>query len=158
MKLTIIDHAFDLCDAHLSESNSRGTEVESYLTRYLLVLICAQFEEKIEQIVVERAKKSSDPELTSFVQAAADRIIRSINTSEISGLLNYFSSSCKEEFKKNISNSLVETNYNSIISNRHNTAHSSGANITFNDLKTYYESGHEVLDYLEQALLQETNC
>ena len=44
--------------------------------------------------------------------------------------------------------------YDSILNNRHNTAHGEGSDVTFGDVKQYYEHGHCVLDYFQDALFQ----
>ena len=44
--------------------------------------------------------------------------------------------------------------YDSILNNRHNTAHGEGSDVTFGDIKQYYEHGHCVLDYFRDALFQ----
>jgi len=55
MRLVRIDQAIEACQAHLEKSGAIGTEIEAYLTRYLLVLICAAIEEEIESLIIERA-------------------------------------------------------------------------------------------------------
>ena len=58
MRLPRVDQAIDSCGEH-----AKGTEIEAFLTRHLLVLTCAAFEQEIESLVVERASKSGDAEL-----------------------------------------------------------------------------------------------
>jgi len=136
MKLNRIDLAIEVCKAHLDASKAFGTAIESYLTQYLLVLICATFEEKIESLIIQRAGRSGDPELESFVQGAVDKIFRSPKTSNISGLLRCFSTDCKDAFDKEMKSNQQAgqeaTFFNNIIANRHDTAHLSGSNISFN--------------------------
>jgi hypothetical protein len=80
MRLVRIDQAIEACQAHLENSGAIGTEIEAYLTRYLLVLICAAFEEEIESLIIERAARSGDPGLESFVRSAVGQIFRSLKT------------------------------------------------------------------------------
>jgi len=49
----------------------------------------------------------------------------------------------------------MQTDYNSIVNDRHNTAHGDGSNITFNDLIGYYEEGHKILDILYDVINEE---
>ena len=47
---------------------------------------------------------------------------------------------------KEVENLLVQVNH------RHNIAHGEGSDATLEEVKQYYESGHEVLDYFKDAL------
>ena len=65
-----IEHAIKLCDRHLCETNSRGSDIEAYFTKYLLILICSNYENRIREMIIERVKKANDSELVSFVDKA----------------------------------------------------------------------------------------
>jgi RiboL-PSP-HEPN len=149
MKLPSIDRAIELCEEHLDRTSSRGTEIEAFLTRYLLVLMCARFEEEIENIVLRRLAASSDKHIESFAKSALDAVFRSTKTSEIGGLLNRFSPEYKEQFKTRVTGTRAETYFNNIVLGRHSTAHSLGANVTLRELVEFYEEGHTVLDAIQ---------
>jgi hypothetical protein len=153
MRLIRIDQAIEACQAHLENSGATGTEIEAYLTRYLLVLICATFEEEIESLIIERAARSGDPGLESFVRSAVGLIFRSLKTSEIVGFLGRFGIDCKDRFRQELStNERAETFFNNIVTNRHDTAHSAGSNVSFSELVRFYSEGHVVLDAVKAAL------
>ena len=155
MRLTRVDHAIDVCRSHLEDSRSSGTEIEAFLTRYLLILICSAFEEKIEDLVHLRARKSDDGGLVAFVDSTVGQVFRSVKTSEIGGLLNRFGTEYKDRFRQELNdNQRAETYFNSIVSNRHDTAHSVDSNtpVSFGDLILFYEEGHVVLDAIKVAL------
>ena len=156
MRLARVDHAIAVCQGHLDNSRSRGTEIEAFLTRYLLILICSAFEEQIQYLVNLRADNSGDRGLRSFVRTTIGQVFRSVKTSEIAGLLNRFGTEYKDRFRRDLNdNERAETYYNSIVSNRHGIAHSAGSNtsVSFSDLILYYEEGHVVLDAVRIALL-----
>lgn len=146
MKLAQVDRAIETCEEHLQRTNSRGTEIEAFLTRYLLILICASFEEEIEAIVIRRLSTSKDPHVEAFAKSALDAVFRSLKTSEIAGLLNRFSPGYKEKFHDRLRGTKAETFFNNIVAGRHYTAHSLGANVTLRELVEFYEEGHTVLD------------
>ena len=155
MRLTRVDHAIDVCRRHLDDSRSSGTEIEAFLTRYLLVLICSAFEEKIEDLVHLRAEESDDGGLVAFIDSTVGQVFRSVKTSEIGGLLNRFGTHYKDRFRQELdANERAENYFNSIVSNRHDTAHSVDSNtpVSFGDLILFYEEGHVVLDAVEVAL------
>jgi hypothetical protein len=119
----------------------------------MLVLICAAFEEEIEALIVERAARSGDAALESFVRSAVGQIFRSLKTSEISGLLGRFGVQYRERFRQELSNNQrAETFFNNIVTNRHDTAHSAGSNVSFAELVRFYTEGHVVLDAVQMAL------
>lgn len=153
MKLNRIDHAIQTCKEYLDATASMGTEIEAYLTRYLLILISAVFEEEIKNIVAKRAALVKDTAVTAFVNSASRNLLRSIKTSEISGFLKKFGPDYKSDFSNKITNTRAEECFNTIISNRHITAHTSGSNMTFNELVQFYEEGHKVLDELVEVLM-----
>ena len=153
MRLVRIDQAIEVCQAHLEHSGATGTEIEAYLTRYLLVLICAAFEEEIESLIIERAARSGDAGLESFVRSAVGQIFRSLKTSEIAGLLGRFGPHYRDRFRQELSNNeRAETFFNNIVTNRHDTAHSAGSNVSFAELVRFYSEGHVVLDAVKAAL------
>ena len=116
------------------------------------MLICAAFEEEIESLIIERAARSGDPGLESFVRSAVGQIFRSLKTSEIAGLLGRFGKDCREHFRQELSNNeRAETFFNNIVANRHDTAHWT-VHVSFSELVRFYTEGHIVLDAIIVAL------
>lgn len=153
MRIARIDQALETCEEHLERTSAFGTEIESLLTRSLLVLICAEFEQKIESLVQLRCSVISDAAIKEFVGSCVSAVFRSVKSSEISGLLNRFGAEYKERFKSKLDTDPVAvTFYNNIVINRHGVAHAEGTNITFSEAKQFYEKGHCVLDWLDYAL------
>lgn len=153
MRLARIDQTLEECEKHLSSTKAFGTEIENLLTRSLLVLICAEFEQKIEAIVQEKCATIPDRSLREFVGSCVGAVFRSVRSSEIAGLLNRFGGTYKEIFKQKAdANQVAVTFYNNIVTNRHGVAHSDGGNATFLEVKDFYEKGHVVLDFFREAL------
>ena len=99
MRLPQIDHAIEICETHLKSTDSFGSEIEIYLTGYLVVFICSIFEEHIEALVHARADRSADAFLASFVRSAMDQLFRSLKTSELVGLFNRFGAEHAKRFR-----------------------------------------------------------
>ena len=152
MKLARVDQAIEVCREHLKASEAEGTVIEAYLTRYLLILITASFEEEIRKIIVNRASKVDDGHLETFVGSCVGAVFRSVKTSEIAGLLNRFGGDYKKKFQDRVSGTTEETYFNNIVTIRHETAHSFGANVTFGELVKFYEKGHIVLDIFSEVI------
>jgi hypothetical protein len=138
----------------LAATGVAGTEIENLLTRSLLVLICAEFEEKIEAMIQERCSRIPDQSIREFVASCVDAVFRSVKSNEMAGLLKRFGGDCKDKFtRKANANPVAVTFYNNIVTNRHGVAHTTGGNTTFPEVKRFYEQGHVVLDYFRDALL-----
>ena len=153
MRLPRIDDAIEVCEKHLQSSKAVGTEIEAFLTRYLMVLMCAGFEQTIEDLVSARVAKSQDGALASFVRSAMGQVFRSVKTSEIAGLLGRFGQEHKRCFQDEMKkNERAETFFNNIVTNRHDTVHASGSYLTFSELVRFYSEGHVVLDAVKTAL------
>jgi hypothetical protein len=103
----------------------------------------------LEELVNRRVARTKDPEVCGFVKHAADKIIRSIKVSEISGLLGYFG--CQQKFK-NKKDDQAYTAYDNIITNRNLVAHSTGTLFTFSELEAAFGKSHVVFDAVCHAL------
>ena len=154
MKLVEVDDAIRVCKEHLVNSHANGTEIESYLTQYLVVRIYAAFEERVKSIVLDCvSKRTKDPFVYAFVQSCLGLVSRSITTSEISKLLKKFGTEYQDKFRDKVEGTKAETFFNSIVSRRHETAHlEKGSSLTFNELERFYEEGHVILDSLNEVL------
>ena len=156
MHIERIDQALEICEAHLSDTKAFGTEIESLLTQSLLIIMCAEFERKIEELIREKYSSIADESIVEFMKSCIGAVFRSIKISEISGLLKRFGSLYQDRFKqKTEGNSIPVTFYSNIIANRNQVAHAGGSNATFKDVKEFYEKGHIVLDFFSEALLED---
>lgn len=152
MELNRIEEALEKCRDHLTKTNSFNTEIESYLTQYLLVLICATLEKEIKSIVIQRARNSNDTHLESFCRSCVSQLFRSIKTNQISGLLGRFGDDYKTAFSNKVNGTRAETFFNNIVSNRHQVAHDSGVNTTYEELEVFYREGVTVLDEFQKVI------
>lgn len=152
MKLQRVDEAIEACKNHLIKSSAMETEIEAYLTRYLLILICAAYEEEIEKLFAQRASQTQDPYIVAFVSSTVRTKFRNPTTSKIVEMLGLFSLDYKEKFREKVTGTRQETFFNNIVTNRHSTAHSSGSNITFNELVNSYNEAHGILDTISEVL------
>jgi RiboL-PSP-HEPN len=153
MKLPQIDHAIEVCAKHLTDFKLFGTEIEIYLTGFLVVFICAVFEEHIEGLVNSRVSGSRDPALASFVRSATSQLFRSMKSSEIVGLLNRFGEQYGRQFRDAMNqNPRAETFFNNLVQKRHGTAHKAGSDLTFAEVVNFYSEAHTVLDAVARVI------
>lgn len=139
------------CERHLDSSGASGTEIESYLTQHILVILCAEMQQEIYQIVEQRAKTSKDSELVNYVASSGRRILRSIKKDEIATFVGMFGREAKDKLNALVNDGDV-TIYNNAVSNRHDVAHKHGAQITFKELKDTTSIAEKLLDAVEKSL------
>ncbi|MGD0422492.1 MAG: HEPN domain-containing protein [Candidatus Bathyarchaeia archaeon] len=150
--LPVIENAIRSCETHLNSSGARGSEIESYLTRYLLILICGEYEKLIKEKVVERARRASDPDLASFVERTV-KSFRGLRISEIKGgVLRKFSDNHVAMFDQKTKNTEAIYRYSNIVENRHMTAHGQTVNMTFSELVTSFRMAESILISLSEVL------
>jgi len=149
-----IEYAIQLCEGHLDVTNSKGSDIEAYLTKYLLILLCSSYEKRIREIIIERVKKANDLELISFVDKIYRYSLRTLRLSEMRGnLLKRFSEKYVEEFdRKIIPNDDPAIKYSNIVENRHAAAHGGTVNMTFGELVNSYKTAEVVISSLSEVL------
>ncbi len=153
MRLPQIDRVIEVCQKRLTDCGAMGTEIEIYLTNFLLVFMCATFEEHIEGLINDRASRSQDVFLATFVRSATSHLFRNPMTSAIAGLLGRFGDEHGERFKAEMrKNARAETFFNNLVLERHGTAHKAGSDLTFREVVNFYSEGHAVLDAVALVL------
>lgn len=153
MRIRRIDDAIERCRKHLSSAGAVDKEVEALLAQSLLILICAEFEKKFRALIMERCSSVTDKPVNEYIGSYTQTILRSLQLDAISGTLARFGPMHKEEFmRRRDGNKQAGQMYSSIVADRNRVAHGEGSDATLEDVKQYYEMGHEVLDYFRDAL------
>jgi hypothetical protein len=151
IQLVRTDALIDECERHLDQTGSLGTPVESYLTQHALVILCAEVQTEIYRIIETRAAKSADIALQQFTIAASKRVLRSVKTSEIAGLMGYFGSEIKDRFAAALNERDV-TVYNNAVQNRHDVAHKTGVQVTLAEVKAAAAAAARILESVDTEL------
>ena len=156
MRISRIDQTLTDCESLLSSANAFGTEIENLLTQSLLVVIYAEFEQKINNILKDKCLSIKDDSIKKFFESSVGEVFRSMKSTDMGDFLGRFGATYKENYRQQIKNNQkAETSYGSILTNRHNVAHGKGTNASFREVKQYYEEGHVLLDFFQNALLRE---
>jgi len=101
LNLPRADAALEICERHLSATNSFNTEIDAILAAYASAAIYSAFESEARAIVASRAAHpGADRHVVSFTRIAATRLMRSIKISELAGTAAFFDLSCKMRFQK----------------------------------------------------------
>lgn len=143
--------ALEDCERHLALSGAFGTEIEAYLTQYLLVVLCADIQQEIYRISEARASVVQDDAISTYVAATARRVLRSVGKDEIASYISMFGPNHKKMLNSLIDDADVTT-FNNAISNRHNVAHKQGTQITFRELKNAVSAAQKILKSVERSL------
>lgn len=148
--------AVEDCEKHLITSNAFGTEIESFLTQYLLVILCSDVQQEMYKLSEERAVAGADSGVSSFVSSAARRILRSVCKGDIAKYVGMFGNDCKDRLNSQLSDAEV-TIYNNAVDDRHDVAHKNGALISFGELKNAVLVAEKLLRAAAYALNLATN-
>jgi len=152
MKFGTLDSLIERCEQHLDAVNMRNTEIENYFVQYLLVRICAEYEERIVTIVHRRCSRATDLHLKSFAQKTARYICQRFDISDIGKVLARFGDDYKKAFHDQVMSGVAHIAWHNIYINRQAVAHGIGAQMSFGDLKQGYFDSLVVLDALVSSL------
>lgn len=148
-----IEDAINGCKMHLDSSGVRGTEIESYLSAYLIVLIVAEYEVLLEKIIVKRMTRINDPHVVSFSRKAIDMLLRSPRFTEVTGMLGHFGGQYQQAFRdstKSIPDAVAY--YGNILVNRHAFCHEAKVNMTFTELETWFSESKKIFQALADSV------
>ena len=145
--------AIDDCENHLNESDSWNTEVESYLTQYILVILSADVQQSVYSLLSERisSSRSDDAGLKSFAYSMGVKCLRSFVKSDLSKFLALFGDRVKQSFNLELDDRVVTT-YNNALNKRHEVAHNSGVTTTFRELEGIYAAAVKILEAMDLSL------
>jgi len=152
MQFTQLDFHIQKCTEHLDATKTHNTEVESYFVQYLLTRICAEYETRIAILIQRRCSRMTDLHVKRFLQRSAKEVARNFNLGDLKGVLGRFGDDYKQIFHDSVMNTPAHVAWDNIYNNRQAVAHSSGAQMSFGDLKQNYQQSLLVLDALVSAL------
>jgi hypothetical protein len=151
MNFSKVDRAVAACKKHLKNTKTENTEIEAGLAAYLVVLVSAEFELRVSELIQARAGRSNDEHIKNFVKHAATKIVRGPKIGEISGILKCFHKKCFDDFHAT-ADDVSKTAYDSIMTNRHNFVHDGIYNLTVGDVERFFNSGRGVFSAIIAAL------
>lgn len=143
--------ALENCRNHLDGADAWNTEIESYLTQHLLVILCAEIQQEIYFSLEQRAHLNGDVELKNFAVASGKKILRSVSKKDIANFVGMFGTRAKEHLNENVGDQEV-TLYNNAVSKRHDIAHNNGTNITFRELAEIVSSAEKLIIAISNAI------
>lgn len=113
--------------------------------------MCGRYERVVDNLIKERAKKSGDRPLASYV-VDAYKMRREPSCQYLQNdVLGKFGDKQRECFKSKV-NETTKTNYDSLITNRNNSAHGKSFNASLDDITAWHQDAKKVLREFEKAL------
>ncbi|MDC6120859.1 HEPN domain-containing protein [Serratia rubidaea] len=141
----------ETCHSHLEDSQTWNTEIESFLTQHILIIMCAEIQQEIYYALEVRAHLNGDSELKDFAVASGKKILRSVAKKDIANFVGMFGARAKAHLNENIEDHEV-TLYNNAVTKRHDVAHNTGTNITFRELQEILRSAEKLIIAMGDAI------
>lgn len=152
-----VENAIEECEKHLIQTESFNSEIEAYLTRYLLLLISSYFEEELEKAFIERAMLKNDSFVIEYFKKEMPQKLKSVGIAKLSEFIKRFGNNYKESFDSEITSGLAQevTLYGNLIKNRHLVAHETQEpTMTFREVVDAYQKSVKVLDKVKEIINQ----
>lgn len=146
-----LERIMELCGG-LDEGDPDQRDAKKYLTEYLLIKACAEYELQIKQILLDRAGKSGDDDLKTFV-VNSTQFYKYLAFDNLKGnIVGRFGDKHKREFARRLDKSDARDSYGSIVVLRNEVAHGKKSTLTYDEFQRHYRSAAKVLDELEAVL------
>ena len=147
--------AIEECSLHLTNTKSENTSIDAYLTRAVLISLCAEMETTITQLLFERFSLNSDAEMREFANSIGQGFVRNAKTGEIAKILGRFGQTCKSRYEAALKASLDDealARIGNAIFNRGQFAHFMPATVTFAEVKVAYGDAVKLVEVVATAL------
>ena len=130
--------------------------IEAYLARHLVLVLCAEVEQSITDLVYQRVDRGGcDDVVASLMKARKKGMVRSAHHAEIASTLGQLSVEVQQKYEAAVELAIGEAGINrlgSAVGARDAVSHSSPPNITLGDVRQAYEAAREVVVAAQDAL------
>ena len=125
-------------------------EFQSDFAKYLCVLVSGFFENAITALILDYVERRSSPEVTLYVERQL-KYWTNPNTEKIVSLLSSFDSTWAAQATRHLVDARKES-LNSLVSLRHKIAHGESVGTSLYQVKEYYKTVREVVQFLEDLI------
>lgn len=132
-------------------SSVNDPRVLSYLASFLVVYGCGIYEDCIEYLFVEKARRSNDPDLSNFVSNYLENLFWNPKYKKIKELLGWYSGNYQTKFRGHLKDKSI-VGLDSIVENKNILVHTGRFNITLNDFRQFHKSAKKIFGALETTL------
>ena len=140
------------CENHLYDTETSGTDIEYFLTEFLLITIHREYELYIKNCIINKISKSNgDDEVISYVENLI-KYKSGIKLDLIKQILKSFNENYVKKFTDVINDSEIRS-YCGITSSRITVAHKEPVDITISDLKDWHALAKNIPEKFSDVLL-----
>ena len=151
MDLSDVDRVIDQWKKLLEDNDLLATPYESHLVRFLLVYMCGRYERAVDALLSERAQRSGDLSLASYVENAY-KLRREPRWRHLQeGILKSFGDEHRKWFADNLT-AVAKNGYDSLINNRNLSAHGEIVDVSLDEVVLWHGYAKQVLGAFETAL------
>jgi hypothetical protein len=147
--------ALEECRKHLTETGSFNTPIEAYITRGLIVLLCAEIEASVTDLIVRRVEASDDAEVRQFAKSISKGFVRNAKPAEVGDVVGRFGEHCKQRYQQSLDASIGDggrMRIGDLVANRDRFAHGEPPDVTFRELQEAFNDALGLLEAVEKAL------
>jgi hypothetical protein len=153
MNFARIDTAINLADKQMGELTKIDPQLQAFVVGYLVLEIVSEFETRIEQMFVIRAKKTKDTPVSNFVGKMLDTRFRRPAVGKIKEFLGHFDTAMRICLETEMKGTQIESSMDSLLTNRDYYVHKEGnATLGFQGVKDAYVDAVKLFDCLAKAL------
>lgn len=156
MSLPRTELALEECHKHLKKTKTFNTAIEAYITRGLIVLLCAEIEASVTDLVIRRVEASDDPEVRQFAKSISKGFVRNAKPGEIGDVVGRFGEHCRRRYQQTLDAFIGDAGrarIGNLVANRDRFAHGEPPNVTFRELQEEtFEDAVGLLRAVEEAL------
>ncbi|MDX0277201.1 hypothetical protein GOC21_25355 [Sinorhizobium meliloti] len=127
--------------------------VSSFLAQYLAVILYAEMEERVAEIVKVHLEGHTHKAVAGFITASLNDLIKRLPKSDIAKLTARFGDEFRERFNQAMDDKNI-TLYMNVIEARHEIGHKRGSNITLGDVRKGHAAANEILTAFTKCLAE----
>ena len=153
MQFSKLDTAISLAKKESAALAAIDARLQSFVVGYLIVDIISEFEQRLEEMFVLRAKKLGDVPNANFVAKMLDRKFRSPDVSKINEALKNHDAALLTAFEQRLSGTKWNSSMANLMLNRHYYVHKAGSpTMSLQDVEQAYNEAVKLFDALAHAL------
>lgn len=129
------------------------SEIQSFLSRYVVVFSSGVYEDCFEHLLVEFSKKGGNLGITSFFLKMLADHFRNPEYSNLKGWLNFINPDYGKELDKRLETSPGSKEaLGSIVANKNAVAHGQSCSATLNDIEKFHQQVLPIFNAIEDIL------
>jgi hypothetical protein len=153
VKFSRIERAMLLAQRHVVMLTSADPQLQAFVVGYLVLEIVSEFEQRIEQMFLLRAKKAGDVPVANFAEKMLGMKFRTPNLGKIKEVLRAFDPAMDTSFDAALAGTQCKIALDNLIKNRHYYVHKSGsATMGLTDVQGNYTEAVKLFEALGRAL------